>query len=872
MAITLSNLLIKVRADTGQLQSDLSRVERSTKNLEKSFRSLDQRVSRVERSTGGVVTVMKEQEKTTTRVAKKTAEVAAAHGAWHVAQKGVHKATGKTIAQAGVLSGAMETVRRGIRKTGIAFRGAASSAAGFAARLAPVAGALAPFAIGGAAVAGLVAINRKLIEVGRAAQEIGPVTSAFDSLAQHIDTTGEALRQDLRAAVRGTVPDLELMQTSVIALNSEAITNAETLTTLAEAARTLGRTVGLDTTKAFDNLVRGIGLMNPQLLKSVGVLVSVDEATRKWAAANNRTVGSLTDAEKHTAFLAEVMDELEKATGRVSSGSGDLQTSLQRSEAAQKNFRREMKAAVAQSENLEDVAQDFSLIRQAASELALEIGGPLVSAFTDKAAGAMELITDPLVKLGERFTDVREEVERTGSEIAGFSSQVQTLAIAMPEGFGEGFDVELPVLEKLKQTREFIRNMETATGGAFDGIQADISATQGALEEMIRHGWDPTSEAVQRLVGHLEDLRFLQSVTSPGVAGPAGPSPGLASAPGRATSRLPGGIDFNPFGVSADPSQFKGVSADLEKIDQATRAVAAMADASGELSDEARSAVRGLSDVIGGLQGLQGDTGILGTISGALGIGAGLANVFSGMFGGIDENTKAIRENTARLKEMADTFGGRLDLERMRLDALDITDPAERAQALADVFETNVADLFAPDSFFGQLFQGLNVENAGSIIDQLITAITEGAMFGGQFLSGEHLRDALAHQLAVKGLTPEEIFDALSAIERLGDETKNTADAMAEMGKILNAPQGFKATLRRFQATDPMDAPPDMPSSPPPSPTDDISPGPNMTSGTTFSGNTFILQGIQDPEELWRELQDIMLREGGLTGASVPRR
>jgi hypothetical protein len=44
-------------------------------------------------------------------------------------------------------------------------------------------------------------------------------------------------------------------------------------------------------------------------------------------------------------------------------------------------------------------------------------------------------------------------------------------------------------------------------------------------------------------------------------------------------------------------------------------------------------------------------------------------------------------------------------------------------------------------------------------------------------------------------------------LANLGDETLKTADAMAELAGILNAPRGFKVALRRFQSSAPEDFP-----------------------------------------------------------------
>lgn len=173
-----------------------------------------------------------------------------------------------------------------------------------------------------AGAGGLILLTRSLLRIGEAAGNIVPVERAFDRLAGSVGTTGEALRTDLEDAVAGTVPRLKLMETGVLALNSGAIKSREDLLELAASARLLGRTTGIETSHAIHNLVRAIGTMNPVLLKSLGIVASVDEANREYAANLGVAVSKLDEAQRKEAFRIAVLNRVRAGVSRVADEEG----------------------------------------------------------------------------------------------------------------------------------------------------------------------------------------------------------------------------------------------------------------------------------------------------------------------------------------------------------------------------------------------------------------------------------------------------------------------------------------------------------------------------------------------------------------------
>lgn len=808
---TVGKLVFEIRADSSALQRDMRDATRHVQQAQKDADKLAESMGKVDGSMQATAASTRDQSSQLGSLTKKTAEVAAAHTAWHGVQTGVNKALGRTSTQVVQTSAATVAFTKVTTKAGAALRSAGAAAATFGRKMLAVAKVLALPALGVGAAIGLVALNRRLLDLGADGAAVDTVSDSFDRLARHVGTTGDALRSDLQSAVRNTVGDIDLMKTSVIALNSEAIKSPEVLAEIAESARILGRTVDLETTDAFDNIVRGIGLMNPQLLKSVGVLVSVDEATRGWAEANNVAVSSMTDAQKHAAFLEAVMEELRAATGRVGESTDDLETSQERGNVALQNFATGIATAVSESENLREVGEDFADIKVAVLGLAESMGGQLLNAVADVSAGFVGLVSGPLADFISGAEEAAEAVERF-PERADPTGMLGVHQRMLQSGLGgrpgvPGRDgptsadlrgqARQAFMGVLEESRDFNQQMNEALGGAFDVLEADARATRTAIEDLIRFGFDPASEAVQQLVRDLEAMRVLQEVTAqaplggvrgPGIRGPAGPV-----RPRRT-------IDFS---LGSDAPFAGGGGNRLQQIDAAVRATAALADATGELDEEARGAVRGISDFIGGLSQIRSGGGGFSTALGAVGVAGGAISVLTSLpklFGG---QQQALDENTKALRRLTETFSGRADLARALLDVTDTEGPEAEFDALLGVFEDIMEqftlgpgqrELGGLMGGFQDLLQGLTPENIGDVAEEFIRSMLEGG-------AEAEAITRLAREMGFEGA--QQLIDFLVELENLEDGFGDLNDAVSDLTGAFNvARHGFKFDLAHFRARD----------------------------------------------------------------------
>ena len=89
---------------------------------------------------------------------------------------------------------------------------------------------------------------------------------------------------------------------------------------------------GESSSDMFDRLLYGIMQLNPLILRTAGVVVDLEEANKKWAAANNTTAASMSVQEKRLAAMAAVTEKLTGVTGLYEMGqrtaAGQMQSNI----------------------------------------------------------------------------------------------------------------------------------------------------------------------------------------------------------------------------------------------------------------------------------------------------------------------------------------------------------------------------------------------------------------------------------------------------------------------------------------------------------------------------------------------------------------
>jgi len=133
-------------------------------------------------------------------------------------------------------------------------------------------------------------------------------TKGFRALAQITGTSLLSITASVRAATGSMLDFQTAAQQTAIA--SAAGFTADQIRFLAEGAKLASVTLGRDLTDSFNRLIRGVTKAEPELLDELGIILRLDIATRKFAAANGLVAEKLTIAERRMAVFEEVQRQL----------------------------------------------------------------------------------------------------------------------------------------------------------------------------------------------------------------------------------------------------------------------------------------------------------------------------------------------------------------------------------------------------------------------------------------------------------------------------------------------------------------------------------------------------------------------------------
>ena len=163
--------------------------------------------------------------------------------------------------------------------------------------------------------ANIFALTAAFSALSRAAQ-VEQLTQGLELMGARggvaLKSTAEGLREVTDNAI--SVAD----SFKVVAQASSAGLGTEEIQRLGGVARGASLALGRDMSEAMDRLTRGAIKLEPELLDELGIMVRLDEAVREFALQNDKTVTSLTAAERRQAFLNAVLEEGERKFGDIS--------------------------------------------------------------------------------------------------------------------------------------------------------------------------------------------------------------------------------------------------------------------------------------------------------------------------------------------------------------------------------------------------------------------------------------------------------------------------------------------------------------------------------------------------------------------------
>lgn len=506
----------------------------------------------------------------------------------------------------------------------------------------------------------------------------------------------------------------------------------------------------------------------------------------------------------------------------------------------------------------------------------------------------------------------------TGTQLLALEAQtrseIATLESALATSAGKGIAVEIEA--KLTNRQGVLQTIEQIRGRL-----AELQSIPGV--EIVVDGADKAADAILTVAKAIEDLK--RSITESkirdlaeqfvalkdGALSATGPIAGIV--PPDPTIRTPITRGIETGGGVQPISGFEGFVQDAKNFFRRNINLKdALSTAAGNLiSGGVSSLIGGAVNFIGGLFTespeerqrqlvTESNTAALDRLTrGIADLGAAIGTTPGGVFGGIEEALESALGASTGNRLIDQAF---IPLEfRRQLEEMGIS--FEQAATLADAFDISLNDTVGSledfqtalktnflEQFFGSFegqsdllrrrFELLDIEDPNAQIrdlQSLLVSQTTGTLQDQlrdlDFTNPDALLSGILDQLAAGtfdftqlgdelGIT--DFLDLIGELERLGDAAGDSASALNEVSRILNAPSGFKVELERFLASDPVN-PATLTTTDASSPTvfdPTVIGGGGGEGAIRFTGTVFnvnIDAGNRSPEELWEGIEQVII-------------
>jgi hypothetical protein len=223
---------------------------------------------------------------------------------------------GKFVQDQNKASGSLDKTRKSAQSADRSLKGAAqassNSTKNFSKMAQGITGGLVPaYATLAANLFALDAAFRFL----KGAADFRVLTQGQQAFSASTGIAYKSLAKDIQEATRGMVTFSEASQAG--AIGRAAGLSSGQLRELSEAAFTVSVALGRDVTDSFNRLVRGVTKAEPELLDELGIILRLEEASTKYAAALGLNKNQLSIYQKSQAVVNEVLGQAEEKFGKI---------------------------------------------------------------------------------------------------------------------------------------------------------------------------------------------------------------------------------------------------------------------------------------------------------------------------------------------------------------------------------------------------------------------------------------------------------------------------------------------------------------------------------------------------------------------------
>lgn len=188
-----------------------------------------------------------------------------------------------------------------------------------------------------AMVTAAIVAMKKVWDFAEQGAQLLSLESVSSKIAKSMGANMDDIVSSIQEASLGTISYYDAMQSASNAMMLGLGTDADKLGNLMEIAALRGRAMGLTTSQAFSDIVRGIGRMSPLILDNLGIVIDAENRYKTYAAGIGKTASELTSSEKKQALFNGVLEEGNKLLADAGGLSADYATGMQRANVALKD-------------------------------------------------------------------------------------------------------------------------------------------------------------------------------------------------------------------------------------------------------------------------------------------------------------------------------------------------------------------------------------------------------------------------------------------------------------------------------------------------------------------------------------------------------
>jgi len=395
--------------------------------------------------------------------------------------------------------------------------------------------------INGGLVPAYATLAASLFAIGalfRGLEEAANIKNQTKGMEIFGNATGIAMKgivSDLRAATGGMLDFRNAAQQAQIA--TAAGFSGEQIIQLGKGAKLASVALGRDLTDSFNRLLRGVTKAEPELLDELGIILRIDDATRKYAQANDLVASKLTISQRRAAVFEEVSRQLGNNFSAFEDGADGALNSFSRLQVA---FSDIIKGLTAFIGPLEYVAEFLAVNTGAAATIFLGFAVSItksafpalknITAALDGYAVKSKLAADASIA---NFRKAALAFKGNAADIVATDKLrlAKTQAILKKLGAAERFNNMQSVTSK-KKSLQLLINYETAR------VAAVKKLTSGELAHIVGVHRAIEASSLKMTTRLITGTKAVASGISAGIILPATLAQGALAGVGKIATRL----------------------------------------------------------------------------------------------------------------------------------------------------------------------------------------------------------------------------------------------------------------------------------------------------------------------------------------------